>query len=143
MASWFLRILIVSAISVGAGSIGVTFSIDYFNTMFTVIGIMFSIALSQILAFSFSGVTNDDFVKQHRTQLLRIQNTFIILFAFATIFFLLSSRSIKFVVFKIIVISPECFFGCFDIFFLCYFTKNFLGLVTLKNEIDDLIRKSE
>jgi len=110
--------------------------------MFNVLGIMFSVALSQVLTFSFANVTNEDFVSQHRNQLLKIRNTFIILFAFATAFFFLSSKNIPVKNFNFIKLSANCLFGFFDIFFLVYFVVNFIGLVQLKNEIDDLIRKS-
>ena len=142
MVRWFLRILAVCIISLFAGSLGLSFSADFFNTMFNVLGIMFSVALGQVLIFSFSDITNEDFVLQQRRQLSKIQNTFITLFAFATAFFFLSGKSIPIKNMGIIKFSVNSFFGCFDIFFLVYFVANFIGLVRLKNEIDDLIRKS-
>lgn len=142
MVKWCLRILIACIISVAIASFGISFSHDYFNTMFNVIGIMFSIAISQILSFSFSGVTNDDFVRQHRDQLNRIRNTFIILFAFAALCFILSSKITNEYKVKIFKFSFNAFFGTYNIFCLIYFIINFIGLSNLKNEIDDLIRKS-
>lgn len=137
MAKWFLRIFAVCAISIFAGTLGISFSKDFFNTMFNVLGIMFSVALGQVLSFSFSSITNEDFVLQHRSQLSKIQNIFIVLFSFSAAFFFLSEKNINIVKF-----SANCFFGCFDIFCLVYFIINFIGLVKLKSEIYDLIRKS-
>lgn len=142
MVRWFLRILVVCIISLFAGSLGLSFSTDFFNTMFNVLGIMFSVALGQVLTFSFSDITNEDFVSQHRNQLSEIQNTFITLFAFATAFFFLSGKNITIKNISIIKFSANTFFGCFDIFFIIYFVVNFIGLVKLRNDIDDLIRKS-
>lgn len=142
MVNWCLRILIVCIISVIIASFGISLSPEYFNTMFNVIGIMFSIAFSQILSFSFSNVTNDDFVKQHRNQLTRIRNTFIILFAFASLCFILSSKITNEYKVKVFKFSFNAFFGTYNIFCLIYFIINFIGLSNLKNKIDDLIRKS-
>ncbi len=142
MAKWFLRIFAVCAISIFAGTLGISFSKDFFNTMFNVLGIMFSVALGQVLSFSFSSITNEDFVLQHRSQLSKIQNIFIVLFSFSAAFFFLSEKEIPIKNINIVKFSANCFFGCFDIFCLVYFIINFIGLVKLKSEIDDLIRKS-
>lgn len=141
MTKWFLRIFAVCVISIFAGSLGISFSKDFFNTMFNVLGIMFSVALGQVLSFSFSNITNEDFVLQHRNQLSKIQNIFIFLFSLSAVFFFLSEKEIPINI-NIVKFSANCFFGCFDIFCLIYFIINFIGLVKLKSEIDDLIRKS-
>ena len=143
MRMWFLRVLTVCIISGITGVFGISFSNDYFHTMFTIISIMFSISLNQIFSFSFSCIPNNDFTKRYRTHLLDIQNIYFVIFIFAVIIFFLSSRYTKPLTMRKIVLSPNCLFGCFDLFFLFYFVINLKGLVKLKNEIDDLIREQE
>lgn len=143
MGRWFLRIFILFLLSICTASIGISFTADYFHTMFSVIGIMFSVSLSQVLTFSFSDITNEDFVKEHRSQLLKIQNTFIGLFSFAALFFFLSLRLNEQCTLGVFIFSYNSFFGLYNIFCLLYFVINFIGLVNLRNEIDDLIRKTK
>ncbi len=141
MVKWFLRILIIVLFSICTSSFGVHFSQEYFNTMFTVLGIMFSVALSQVLTFSFTEVTNEDFVKKQRQQLKNIQNIFIVLFAVLTMIFLCSCKDIIFIKIRFISLSTNNLFGVFNLFCIYYFIRNFIALVNLKNEIDDRIRK--
>lgn len=143
MRRWSLRVLIVLVISILAETFGIDFSNTFFNTLFTVLGIMFSVAFSQVIAFSFADVQNEDFVKQHRMQLTKIQNTFIVLFALSTLIFIFSSKIDCTVSLGFIRLTLNSIFGCFDVFFLLYFVINFIGLANLKNEIDDLIRKAK
>lgn len=143
MVKWCLRVLIVIFASIIVESSGLTFSAAYFSTIFNLIGIMFSVAFSQLLSFSFSEVTNDDFVIRHRGQLHKIQNIFIVLFILSTLCFYFSDKCHIQLAFKVIKFTVRSFLGCFECYVIIYYIVNFVSLVKLKNEIDDRIRKAK
>lgn len=143
MVKWCLRVLIVIFVSIIVESSGLTFSAAYFSTIFNLIGIMFSVAFSQLLSFSFSEVTNDDFVRIHRGQLHKIQNIFIVLFILSTLCFYFSDKCHLQFSFKVIKFTMRSFLGCFEGYVISHYIVNFVSLVKLKNEIDDLIRKAK
>jgi hypothetical protein len=103
---------------------------------------MFSLALSQIMAFTFTEIQNDKFVEKHRNRLFEIRNLYIVLFAFATMALLLKSLSLK-CEWKWIKFDIKFLIGSYLIFSLGYFIENFVSLAKLKNQIDDEIRKQK
>jgi uncharacterized membrane protein YcjF (UPF0283 family) len=102
---------------------------------------MFPVALSQIMAFSFSDVENDKFVQRYRGQLSEIRLVFVILFSIATGIFLIKSTSFKFQ-WKWIKFDIQSLYAIYLLFCLFYFVRNFVSLAKLKNEIEDELRKT-
>lgn len=112
------------------------------SVVYTVIGIMFSIAMSQLMSFSFVDVENQDYIDRYRCQLSSIRTIFIVLFVISTILFLLLPYDWKFhwKIFKFDAWAFECVSFCYS---LVYFIVNFISLVKLKDEIEDDVRKSK
>lgn len=112
------------------------------SVIYTVIGILFSIAMSQLMSFSFADIENEEYIDRYRHQLSRIRTIFIVLFAFSTILFLLMPYefSVRWKVFKIEAWAIEC---ATFVYTLVYFVINFISLVKLKDEIEDDVRKSK
>lgn len=132
---WLLPLLILSFFDF-------LFPTDFFDVMFTIIGILFSIAISQILSFSFSDISNDVFVGYFRKNLTSILISFFLFFIISIFVFVLKDIKFKFRV-KICSFSINNLFAIFDIYCLIYFSNNFFHLFKLKNDIDDLIRKEK
>ncbi len=113
--------------------------VEIFTIIYTVIGIMFSIALSQLMAFSFSDITNPKFVQQQRNQLSHIRSSFITLFSVSTVALILTPYAFILHIgwFKI---DFEILILVYFLFCLLYFIINFIDLAKLKDEIEDEIR---
>jgi hypothetical protein len=137
---WLLRLILVIIVAFGFQYTPISFSDDFYSVIYTIIGIMFSLAFSQIISFTFTEIQNDIFVKRQRERLLRIRTLYIVLFAFATIAFLLKSIKLN-CVWKWIKLDIKYLIGSFLLFLLVYFIKNFISLAKLKYQIDDEIRK--
>lgn len=103
---------------------------------------MFSVGISQVLNFSFSEITNNDFVIHQRAQLNNILIVFVILFTIATLSFIFQDIRLEYK-FKIFKFSSNTLFGAFFIFCMIYYIRNFFSLLNLKNEIEDLLRKAK
>jgi len=141
MAKWFLRAILIVLSSLGMSYIPTRVETFVFTEIYTVIGIMFPLALSQIMTFSFSEIENDSFVKRYRQQLVAIRGVFIVLFALATaVIFLVQSVNYCFI-YKFIKFSIRKLYLVYYIFCLVYFIINFIKLANLKDEIEDEIRK--
>jgi hypothetical protein len=139
MAKWFLRFLIVIILSFGFSYIPIEFDKDFLSGFYTVIGIMFPLALTLITSFTFFEVTNDVFVKRQRKQLKDIRNIFIILFSIATLFFLF--KSVTFCIsWKWVKFKMASFLAIYFLFCIGYFIRNFALLAILKDELDDAVR---
>lgn len=134
-ARWLARIVLTAVLSLVLAFLKVWIVQSVISVIYTVNGIMFSIALSQLASFSFSDIENDDFVRQHREQLNHLRLSFIVMFALSTTAFLLSGSDLL-----RDWLNPVCF--SILIFNLAYNVINFCNLATAKDEIDDKIRKA-
>lgn len=132
---WFLRITLVLFVSVVLSFFNIVIDADMLNIVFTVLGIMFPIMLSQIMAFSFLDIKNKKIVSRYRENLNTIRTTSVVLFSIETALFLFKKESFFF-----FNMDTLCF--SFLIFCFAYFMVNFLKLAKLKDEIEDDIRKS-
>jgi len=140
MAKWFRRTFSIIILSFGFSYMPVRFSDDFFSVMYTVLGIMFPLALSQIMAFSFSEIENDKFIEKRRSQLSGIRIIFVILFIFATVAFIFKTLCFK-ISWRWIRFDIKSLFFIYLLFCLYYYIKNFIELAKLKDEVDDEIRK--
>ncbi|MDR2659331.1 MAG: hypothetical protein LBC27_05000 [Spirochaetaceae bacterium] len=137
---WLLRTIFVIIVAFGLQYTPISFSDDFYSAIYTIIGIMFSLAFSQIMSFTFTEIQNDKFVKKQRKQLSRIMTLYIVLFAFATAALLLKSITLKYE-WKWVKLDIRFLIGSYLIFSLVYSIKNFISLAKLKDQIDDEIRK--
>jgi hypothetical protein len=141
MGKWFFRGFFIIVVSFIFSYSPIDCSDGFFSGIYTVIGIMFPVALSQIMAFSFSDIENDKFVQRYRGQLSDIRFVFVVLFSIATIVFLIKSVSFKFQ-WKWIKFDIQFLYGIYLLFCLFYYIRNFVSLAKLKNEIEDEVRKA-
>lgn len=141
MVKWFFRVFYIIILSIIFSYSPIRCGDTFFSVIYTVIGIMFPVALSQIMAFSFSDIENDKFVQRYRGQLSNIRLVFVILFSIATVVFLVRSVSFKFQ-WKLLKFDIQFLHGVYLLFCLFYFVRNFVSLAKLKNEIEDEIRKA-
>jgi len=142
MVKWLLRAIVMLGISILCGYLPLTFGNDFFSVTYTVIGIMFPVAFSQIMAFSFSEIENDRFVERYRGQLSSIRTVFVVLFSLATLVFLAKGYCFSFS-FKWFRFKIKSVFVVYLLFCLIYFVRNFVSLTRLKDEIEDEVRKSK
>lgn len=142
MAKWFFRAGVILGISLFCGYLPLGFGDDFFSVIYTVIGIMFPIALSQIMAFSFGDIENDRFTERYRGQLSGVRTVFVVLFSLATLAFLLKGCGFIFR-FKWFRFNIQSLFGVYLLFCLIYFIRNFVSLAKLKDEIEDEVRKNK
>ena len=139
MAKWLIRFLIILVASFGLSYLPFRAYAEIMAGYYTVIGIMFPLALTQIMAFSFIDIKNDVFVNRQRKQLNNIRTIFIILFAIATGLFFIKSIDC-FISIKWFKFNLQILFSVYFIFCIIYFIYNFARLAALKDEIDNEVR---
>lgn len=143
---WLIRLLIVFVVAIIFSLLtqitDITFSTGFFNTLFTVIGVMFSISMSLVMSFTLSDISNINFVSLQRGKIKNIQKIFVILFIIASLIFIFSSKEITFSI-KLFTFSFCCLYASSYLFIIGYFIINFLSLFDLKNEIEDKIREAK
>lgn len=139
---WLIRALGILLFTLLVSYTPLDCSDELFTVVYTVLGIMFSIALSQLISFSFSEVENKAYVNRWRGELAKIRIRFIVLFALSTTGIILipfgSAYSWKWVKF-----DTTLLIFVFLIFCLGYFIVNFIDLAKLKDDIDDEIRDNK
>lgn len=88
----YLKILLI----VVALTVSVIFNLNYselfMNTLYTVLGIMFSIGLGLIVTFNLGGVKNRRFIIAIRKNLKTLRTLYIAYFTISTFFYLLESQ---------------------------------------------------
>ena len=152
MKKWIARIILIIIISIFLSNTNFIVNDNVFNIMFTIIGIFFSISISQIMSFSFIGVENSEYVKRRKKNLNRIRKIFIWLFGITTTLFL-SPNSIPFLNKLFELINSKIKFDisflqikfiylklCLLLFVVIFYIYNFIKLSNLKSDIDEDIR---
>ena len=128
MAKWLLRVFLIFAISFGLSYLPFRAYTDILTGYYTVISIMFPLALTQIMSFSFINIENDVFVSRQRAQLNNIRSIFIILFSVATGLFFIKSINCA-LCWKWIRFDIQILFSVYFVFCIIYFIYNFAQLV--------------
>jgi hypothetical protein len=119
---------------------------DFFvNTIFTVSGIIFSVGLGLIVTFNIGGVKNKKHIKQLRTNINNVRNSFIIYFFITTVSYILDKylRDSKIILtfihiknFKI-ELNWSVFFCLLMLYSIVYYIINFIEIQKLNNDIFD------
>jgi hypothetical protein len=140
-------------ITVGISVVGVTaiafFDIPHPNKMvevfYTVCGVLFSVGMSQIMAFDFSKIVDDENYQKMTSALADVRSSFIIQFIIASISFLvfqiLKSDNKPDLIFVIIKwqFNVSVFLSLIIVYSLFFFLFNFSELVQQKSKIDKII----
>jgi len=140
MRKWLIRGSAIVITTWGISYTPLVCDKELLPVIYTVLGIMFSIALSQLISFSFSEIDNEQFVKKQRKQVRDIRTSFIVQFSLATVFFISYSYGAQFSIgwfrfdWRILVFV-------YLLYCLAYFIVNFIALAHLKDKIEDDVRK--
>jgi len=137
------RIIAVVGVSAILSVFQISFAQSFFNTLYTIIGIFFSIGYSIVIGFDFSEMTNEKLVTSLRRNLKTIERSFIVYFGISTIAFFISDQrpcpiTIKGYQFSFLALSASV-----SVYIIIYLVVNFSRLQKLKNEISDLMRKDK
>lgn len=114
---------------------------DVSNTLFTIVGIMFSIGMSIAVTSNTSVVANKKVRKSLREEINRIRDLFICCFAIVACIYVLN---IIFADWSLKVYGHQIFSLCvfqliFQLYSICYFVVNFKALQKLNNQIGDAV----
>jgi uncharacterized membrane protein len=143
------RFFITFGISATGVAVIAFFNIPHPNKMvevfYTICGVLFSVGMSQIMAFDFSKVVDDENYRELTSSLSNVRSSFIIQFIIASISFLvfqiLKSDNKPDLIF--IVIKWEfnvcVFLSLIIVYSLFFFLYNFYELVRQKSKIDKVI----
>lgn len=116
------------------------------NTLYTVVGIMFSVGIGLVVSFNLHGIVNKKFIKRLRENLEKVRNRYILFLALSTIAFLvfecLCSPIVKFSLWKF-----NLFYN-FSIpaigvllYSISYFVINFNSIQKLSDQVFDEVNK--
>ena len=140
MVRWFRRALVLVCGAILVSSLPFSITDSSVTVLYTVSGIMFSLGLSQIMAFSFSEIPNDTYVERFRVQLRAIRRSFLILFAIGSLFILVMDVEYSFR-WRFLQIDTRSVVSLYQLFCLAYFARNFAAMQQIKEEIEDQLRK--
>lgn len=91
MMKLIIRILLALIISVGLSTIGVRGNANILQTLFTILGIVFSIVMSLLVTFDLSEILNTKIRKRIRVSIASTMKNFVLDFAVAALFFIVVS----------------------------------------------------
>lgn len=120
---------------------------DITSTLFTVMGIMFSVGMGLIVSFNFQGIKNEKFVIKFRESLNSVRNNFITYFIISIIFFILnqviSKNTIDLITIKDFQISINLGLATnlIIIYAISYYIINFSKIQKLGYDIFDNLNK--
>lgn len=150
MKKAFFRIVIAGIVALIFSSIGVEGSGNVLQPLYTVLGILYSIAMSLIVSFNLSQVRNTDYRKSIRVSLKHIRNTLTLDFAISSIALILSLCVEKnkiislFTIEKLTVkLNIPTLAICVVIISMLYEVLNFYSIQSLNDEIVEKIIDEE
>jgi hypothetical protein len=145
MYSLLLRIVLAVGISLGASACGLNGDVNVLQTLFTVLGIVFSISMSLLVSFDLSKVLNTNARMRLRSS---IEHTRICLmrdFAVSAVIFGVGvfMQSIAIVVYKRISLCVVLTAICIIAMSLLYEVYNFSQIHRLRVDLEETIIKEE
>ena len=119
----------------------ITIESDLYNTLFTIVGIMFSIGMSIAVTSNTSAVVNKKVRKNIREEINRIRDLFIICFTVVAFIYVLNIIFVNWTLnlcgYKIFNLA--IFQLIIQLYSIAYFVVNFKSLQNLNNQIGDAI----
>jgi hypothetical protein len=117
----------------------------YMNTLFTILGIMFSIAMGLLITFNLQGIKNKRVIDKLRSNIKKVRHYYIKYFAFSTLLYLLEKylrdKENNLYVFSIREISITINFSLITVVILLYsiiyFIINFIAMQRLSDNLYD------
>lgn len=142
-----IRYIIALTISIILSLIGLKSDITAVQSVFTVLGIMFSVLMSLIISFNLSQVVNLDIRKTIVGHITDRRNAIIYDFVCSTITLLLSSLRVvadfTISICNHIIFTFPTFAICVLIMSIIYEVRSFMQIHNLQNEIADAIIKEK
>lgn len=136
---WLLRILIVLILAVTFSTIGLDIQKNALADLFTVIGIIYTLAIGFMLGFSFQEIYDAVLRKKFKNTVKDCFVVFTVLFGVSAILHTLCPDfTVSFLIFKL---EYKFLVVFWDLFSLGYYCFNFNELRKLRNDIDDCIRQ--
>ena len=139
LKSWLLRLIILALLALILSSLDWGMQEDAATTLFTVIGIIYTLAVGFMLGFSFQEI-NDDKLRAGYVSIIKDAfSVFTILFGILAVLHSLCpdfSFHLAFLKF-----SYDYLVVVLDLYTLAYYCYNFNKLRRLRNDMDDCIRQ--
>lgn len=115
---------------------------DFFmNTLYTVLGIMFSIGIGLVVTFDMRGLVKKNIIQKIRNNLNFVRNSYIKYFTISTIFYILEKYFRTNVPINLYGFNLSVFTLSVIIFSIAYCIYNFLKIQKLKEDIFDELNK--
>lgn len=147
------RILLLTflcfALAVGMYHLGVFhFSWDCVSTLYTIVGIVFSVGMSLIISISTREVKNKEAKKGIRRKMTEVTYSYILSFGLASILFILldvrgnvlpENHSMKIEIFRHIVLWKSDFLVLTLCLYVLTYIGNFMAIQDMNREIEDII----
>lgn len=140
MKKIIIRIMFVLLVTILFSSIGLEPKEKFVTTLYTVIGIIFSILFSLSISFNLDKITNKNFLNKCRNEIYYVQRQFIFYFVAATLTVFFQDYSFSYS-YKFISFTSKSLYSVIMLFLVFYFIINFKNLQKLKDKITDKIIK--
>lgn len=140
MKKIIIRIMFVLLVTILFSSIGLEPKEKFVTTLYTVIGIIFSILFSLSISFNLDKITNEKFLNKCRNEIYYVQRQFIVYFVAATLTVFFQDYSFSYS-YKFISFTSKSLYSVIMLFLVFYFIINFINLQKLKDKITDKIIK--
>lgn len=117
------------------------------ETLYTVVGIMFSVGMSLIISVSTSNVQNIEAKKGIRKRMKTVTQNYVISFAVVTFFFIIFNVNCALhntdllPIYKWIAIRKTDFITMLSAMSIVYYVVNFMTTQSMNREIEDIIDK--
>lgn len=132
--------MFVLLVTILFSSIGLEPKEKFVTTLYTVIGIIFSILFSLSISFNLDKITNKNFLNKCRNEIYYVQRQFIVYFVAATLTVFFQDYSFSYS-YKFISFTSKSLYSVIMLFLVFYFIINFKNLQKLKDKITDKIIK--
>lgn len=119
------------------------------ETLYTVVGVMFSVGMSLIISVSTSNVKNLEAKKDIRRRMRIITHNYVIMFATITFFFVLfnannaTRNNDLLTIYKWVAIRKTDFITFLSAMSIIYYVVNFMTTQSMNREIEDVIDKEK
>lgn len=140
MKKIIIRIMFVLLVTILFSSIGLEPKEKFVTTLYTVIGIIFSILFSLSISFNLDKITNEKFLNKCRNEIYYVQRQFIFYFVAATLTVFFQDYTFSYS-YKFISFTSKSLYSVIMLFLVFYFIINFINLQKLKDKITDKIIK--
>lgn len=141
-----IRIIAIIVVSIIVSSLipDMTISDGLVNTLFTVVGIVFSVSMSILIGFNLDEVYNESYLRRIRKELKDIRDRFIFYFILSVFLYLVYS-TIKDCITTVSVVKLRYDFlvVLFEAFTIGYYVYNLVSLHELNNNLSDKIKEEK